>query len=292
MIRPSREVDADANVTWETGIVQQALQALLITIEPVISASCADIPRGRCGGRNSITIGYDPDPWAMSRVAHNLVASEVTNILETFSDTEVQPYLWADDPHGGSEDALIQWSNPSNLAWHLLYQHGSDGERISPGSRYFVSSLPNGTETGVLRQHALRLNSSVSCENVTASEFPEVCAGSRPLSLEVRRNNVNVSICVPGEIGRHPWTLSRNRQDLEEELFLDLQYAGENNSWYNYPSVFTLHCTASTTRGYFELGNWMNKHVYGPLLDQWPDERTIERETNNFLRDGTRPAEM
>ena len=86
---------------------------------------------------------------------------------------------------------------------------------------------------------------------------------------------------------------------MREELFIDLHYDAEAVFGLGHqgarPDNYTMHCTASTTRGYFELGNHMNNYVYGPLLDKWPNEEYIFSETNNFLAVGAsaeQPKEM
>jgi len=63
---------------------------------------------------------------------------------------------------------------------------------------------------------------------------------------------------VPGKIGTFPWTLSRNRQTITEELYLDL-FDGEITNGKEARSELknisgTVRCEAQTTRGYFELG--------------------------------------
>lgn len=274
------------------GAVQQPLQSALVTIEPIIAMSCGDVPVGGSCGTQAITVGYDAEPWAMALIDHRLVIQDVSSTLVTLDNTQSQENLWLDNPH--AMGIRTQWEDPSIHSWLLNYQLD---DRSKPLYRsrpsYFVSSLINGTATGVLREHALRLNSSVSCQNVTRSEFPTQCAGLRPLDLKISRQNLNISICVPGEVGKRPWTLSRNRQTIKEEIFIDFQFE-------NPPLIgaglalkdFTMHCEASTSRGYFELGNIMNDYVYGPLLDEWPDEETIEYDSNDYTASGLRPLEM
>jgi hypothetical protein len=217
------------------------------------------------------------------------------NTLATFDDTQIQHNLWVDNPYG--PNLTTQWLDPTNYQVLMLY--GSDdgtGNKSHPDNHFFVTSLPNGTHTGVLREHALRFNSSVTCQNISRSSFPSPCAGLRPLDVSIRRPNLEIRVCAPGEIGKYPWSMSRNRETIEEELYIDLQSGPDIYPSLTTPSDnFTMKCTASTTRGYFELGNYMNEFVYGPLLDQWPDEETIKRDTNNWLpvRDGrARPKEM
>ncbi len=94
---------------------------------------------------------------------------------------------------------------------------------------------------------------------------------------------VGLRVCVPGEYGVHPWNLTRHRQDLAEELFLDVLAPVNYINLGYLRSNFTLHCHAGTTRGYFELGNYRNNYTYGPLLSQWPALAEMEMEFNDYL---------
>jgi hypothetical protein len=226
----------------------------------------------------------------MALVGHGLIVQDVSSTLVTFDNIQAQENLWLDNPY--AKGHIGQWDDPTRHSWPFHYGHR---DAIQPGHRpgYFVSSLLNGTQTGVLREHALRLNTTVTCKNITSAHFPSPCSGQRPLDVHIHRPNLNISICVPGEVGKNPWTLSRNRQTIDEELFIDFQFE-------NPPLIgmglglkdFTTYCKASTSRGYFELGNIMNDFVYGPLLDDWPDTDTIESHTNDYTESGARPKEM
>jgi hypothetical protein len=63
-----------------------------------------------------------------------------------------------------------------------LSDSGSD-----PVPDFFVAGLPVGATTGVLRQHVMRLNSSVSCEEMDPDDFPSPCPGDRPFTVSWRR---------------------------------------------------------------------------------------------------------
>lgn len=150
---------------------------------------------------------------------------------------------------------------------------------------YFVAAIPNNTVTGILREHAIRLNSSVTCESIATESFPVQCEGSRPFVTSYNRtDDMSLKICVPGDSTVFPWSLSRDRQDIEERLFIqakvyyidDVQRLGEYTNW-------TTHCTAKTTRGYFELGNVRNGFQAGLLLDKWPDIATLKKNLNDYL---------
>lgn len=132
--------------------------------------SCNDVPEGHCGTR-AIIIGHDPGLWAMALLDHKLIVQDVAGSLGTLDNFQIQHNLWVDNPYG--PDQLTYWWQPTRYQSLRLYgsDDGTEGKK-SPENRFFVSSLPNGTNTGVLRQHALRLNSTVTCENVTRSESP------------------------------------------------------------------------------------------------------------------------
>lgn len=87
---------------------------------------------------------------------------------------------------------------------------------------YFASFLVNGTNTGILRQLGMRMNSSSSCTNEDPSDFPATCSGEPPFASDLRLRGLDVRICAPGNYEETPWTLSRDRQDISEELWIDL----------------------------------------------------------------------
>lgn len=251
--------------------------------------SCLDLPTGPCSSESTaMTVGIDVEPWAMAVTSHVIVTEDVANSLVSVSDTVPQDYLWVDDPHTVEEYTSVFEKPPLRS---MLHYYGSDSdEKKHPGARFFVSSLANGTETGVLREHALRLNSSVTCEKIERSEYPSPCPGKRPLVTELDRSDISLRICAPGEIGVHPWTKTRNREDIEEEVYFDFEMSEEFRQTM-LVNNFTMHCTAGTSRGYFELGNAMNDNVYGPLLEKWPSAKEIENDSADFLSDWTRPEE-
>jgi hypothetical protein len=73
--------------------------------------------------------------------------------------------------------------------------------------------------TGILREHALRLNSTTECSRIAGDQFPTTCGGTMPLTRTLDDpQNITIRICAPGNYGESPWTLSRNRQDITEEL--------------------------------------------------------------------------
>jgi hypothetical protein len=165
-------------------------------------------------------------------------------------------------------------------------------------SGYFVSALPNNTVTGILRQHAMRLNSTVECTVIDESGFPLPCAGPNPLVFSYTSQNTPIfrdpetfgnfiiDICVPRDSHNTPWTLSRNRQDISEDLFIKVHVPYETYIEWTYDGGIdeakniTVQCTANTTRAYFELGNIRNNFTAGPLIEKWPDNETLSNDFN------------
>ena len=199
-------------------------------------------------------------------------SSVIDNIISTtvngkFSDK--QPYLWSarlSDLKVTSIDANLYGNSYS----------------LNPPKDLFTATFPVGTDTGVIRSLALRLNVSVSCASVAQSEFPPSCFGGN--SFNQTFSNINDSdlmpfgdlskprhrtrICAPGDILASPWQNTSDRQDVYEEFWLDFQRTldrGEDNG-----RNFTQHCYGNSTLGYFELPNHWNGHVAGSLLDKVP----------------------
>lgn len=227
-------------------------------------------------GIDHAMIGADPEPADMLLLPQNLVTREVAHDIAGTSQTEAMSYMW---PEGVPNSVLTnEYYSRTTIGAYYLYSARNNGS-------FFVSALPNGTTTGVLREHAIRLNSSVSCEHVTPEEFPTTCPGSLPFVTKFEQaENTTVSICVPGNFTEHPWTLNRDRQDISEELYIDFSFVPSFDvDADGTGSNYTLHCTMATTRGYFELGNYRNNFTPGPLIDQWPSPLEETEDWNDYL---------
>ncbi len=174
--------------------------------------------------------------------------------------------------------------NVSSLAGDS-YVRPSNADLSDLGRRYFTSSLPVGTDTGFLRNLALRINSSVGCNSVPQSAFPSTCPGTGALSQTFTNINASdpksvsanlvyqtfrVRLCAPSFTATSPWQATTDRQDITEDFWLDVQYTQQPS----YPGEFgqdpwagfTQHCYGNSTIGYFELPNYLNGHVAGQLL--------------------------
>ena len=144
----------------------------------------------------------------------------------------------------------------------------------------------------------MRLNSSADCIRIDERAFPETCSGPHPLIASYISHtepiyygpktlgNFTVNVCVPGDSHTSPWTLSRDRQDISEDLFIKV-HVPYNTSWEWYLTTMigdvknlTVQCTANTTRGFFEMGNIRNNFTAGPLLEKWPDQESFWKDFN------------
>lgn len=240
--------------------------------------TCLDEPVDSCGSYPPILIGYDPEPGDLAFAGQNRIVKEVMAALPTFNDVELETHMWPDPSYIHNKSQIL--ADPPYT--QMLYYWTNPG--IGVGPKFFLTAMQNGTTTGVLREHAMRLNSSVSCKKVPQDQFPSTCSGRRPFTTSLLSDLLGIRVCAPGEYGVFPWTLSRNRQDITEELFLDVV---DNRDGRYLTANFTLHCEASTTRGYFELGNYRNNQAYGPLLEKWPTPEEMETNFNDKLSPNT-----
>jgi hypothetical protein len=225
-------------------------------------------------------LGFDAEPAAMEMIPQTAVVQNVQFELPSFSWLAPEPYMWID--YNGTQPPTSKIPNPQGDAINSLYnirigKLSKWGQDILPG---FVTAFPYNITTGTRRYHVMRFNSTVDCESVSGDQFPTICPGMKPYVTSIRAQNGTAStelrICVPGSWGSHPWTLSRNRQDIEEEAFFQLLTSPGTRT----PS--TVRCSSATTRGYFELGNYRIDGAYGPLLESWPSNETIERDFNDM----------
>lgn len=255
------------------------LQISAVRVDNIKVTTCNDVPYPKNDDKachkplsfNYIVGGYDPQPSDMAYAPGNLIARQVRHQLPTFTNLRTVDHIWPN--LAGMGDNWVM-----NLG-NTLYYYQKTGINGIP---FYVSNFPQSFSTGVLREHAIRFNSTVSCEEVPRSSFPDVCAGAKPLAGEFSNRETQNRFCVPGDYTVTPWTIDRNRQDIMEELWVDnyIPYGSqildvEDLATSNVRNL-TLYCVAKTTRGYFELPNFHNEGEAGPLLTEWPSEEVLE----------------
>ncbi|KAH6633766.1 hypothetical protein C7974DRAFT_309920 [Boeremia exigua] len=229
------------------------------------------------------SIGLDIEPAQMAKIYQNTFLPRLASDLAAIGLDEEQNNLWSDTMPESSWSRVV--AEPDGRFKTLRPWLPSFTYAEIP--TFFVASLRTNSTTGVLREHLMRFNSSVQCEEIDKSSFPSPCPGENPFVARLQKTkDTDIRVCVPGSVGTFPWRLSRNRQDITEELYLDLWDGDlstrEDASFKNVSA--TVRCEAKTTRGYFEMGNALNEDTYGPLLDQWPGPERMQTEFNDYVK--------
>lgn len=277
------------------GAIQQPLYQILVRVGTISVVTCRDVPSwykyGDCKGvRLYEEVGRDLEPATMVHTSNLGSRSHYLALgLASLSGHESQPYLWSTNAtykatgNKFGQDSLV----PDSLNYWIFQRKNISDFGEEPVPDFFAAGVPTGTTTGVLRQHLMRLNSSVSCQEIDPSEFPSRCPGDHPLTVFWEHVvNASVRICVPGDYATFPWALNRSRQELFEEIYIRIEDTGIGSSWgpgyTDLNLTYTIHCVARTTRGYFELGNNWNNNIHGPLLELWPDAGQMANDFNDF----------
>lgn len=137
----------------------------------------------------------------------------------------------------------------------------------------FTSPMAPTTNTGMLRQFAPRMNSSLSWTDIQIEDFPRNCSQGngffRNYTSPIDENSgryYSLSVCMQGNLSHTPFKRTRNRQDFNETVFISTNYFADEAT----PGNTTWKLTLSSTLGYFELPNKKRGESYGPLLDQDP----------------------
>lgn len=227
---------------------------------------------------DKIFIGDDAEPATMEMIPHATVLQNVQFELPSIKKAAPEMYMWID--YNGTQPPVSKLDNLQgdaiNNLLNVRIRESPSYQNILPA---FFAALPFNITTGTRRYHAMRFNSTVECEFLSKDKFPANCPGSKPYntSIEVRNDATSseLRICAPGTWGTSPWTLSRNRQDIKEEVYLQLLDDSDKDT------SSTIHCSSATTRGYFELGNYRTGGAYGPLLEHWPSPDVKERDFND-----------
>ncbi|KAJ6592826.1 hypothetical protein B0H19DRAFT_1224624 [Mycena capillaripes] len=159
----------------------------------------------------------------------------------------------------------------------------------------FFAQLPLGFSTGVIRQFAPRINSTARRENITKDEFPQGC-DALPSAFYVRYENFSrlndlpgfaFQACMAANMSAAPWRATRDRQDFSEVLYLALNLTDAVWDSEVPTGAYFTRITVNTSAGFFELPNYMNGGLAGPLLAEDPTVRApgkcdLDCETQTF----------
>ncbi|KAM6515407.1 hypothetical protein FSOLCH5_009634 [Fusarium solani] len=257
--------------------VQPPLQSVLVRDETIPIVTCTP---SRCyGDRDSWIVGNDADPEALAKSWRKWIIQRTSEKIISVNTKDTQQYLWTDTPYWLPEtkysSALSR--DRGNFEWALGLETLNDDDEPEP--LFFASSVPNGTSTGILRQHAVRMDSKATCTKGHSS--PSGCKGTWPFTASLSLPYTNVEVCVDGDQDTNPWAISRDKQEIKETLWL--QVSSWNPDPYDGSDNFTIRCESVSRRGWFELPNHHNGYKPGPLLDLWPSKEELARDFNEYI---------
>ncbi|KAK2802463.1 hypothetical protein FQN51_004526 [Onygenales sp. PD_10] len=245
------------------------LQAILVTDEAIPL-----VLRASPSSWNILT--HDADISGLSQVNSTDVIITTKAAINTGTYWDSQPNLWI------TPDSMC--NGTSNQGWSRSCETkiDEDGTILTNmkhllGESSFVSYATNTADTGLFEGHSFRFNSSVKCTNVTEDMFPQPCNGftaayvTNGTNTDGSSKRLEFQVCAPGDPQRFAWSMTRDRQDIEEEVYLRFNdvamsslFAGDSGLK---NSSLTQRCTSRTSAGYFMLPNRNNGHAIGPLLD-------------------------
>ncbi|KAJ5384170.1 hypothetical protein N7517_002081 [Penicillium concentricum] len=244
---------AAAIFIWVFGLITYPIQALFLDSSPV---KVRTYPQQRAAVYDFIS---NDDLYLQSEPDGKDVLN-VRDALNKANGDAYQPNLW---------------SNNSGVQFLTLND-------MSP--KTFYSQVPSGFNTGLLRQFAPRVNSTATYQIIQESEIPVACDTGYSLPVKFYAGysssyswystySWSVIACMPGDMTSSPWRAGRTRQDFSEVLYLNMtqeEYTSGGYSSQDAGNKVLYRITVDTTAGFFELPNYMNKGVPGPLLDQDP----------------------
>ncbi|KAI9872263.1 MAG: hypothetical protein M1830_001848 [Pleopsidium flavum] len=205
------------------GLIIPTLQQAFVDMHNIKVVTCSDIWSSNCSFQAQQDkpqgIGGEPELSAIALTPLNNVAMKVRENTVIANRLDYQPQLWW-------KDSL----EPVNL----LEAYNFEGP-LPAALPFFVSSIPAGTHTGILREHSLSLNSSLSCQSIPEDQFPTTCPGTGPFTAryaastrsktseesQYPSSEFRIRVCAPVDQSRSPWNLSRNTQDITEEIYLN-----------------------------------------------------------------------
>ncbi|MCJ1392785.1 hypothetical protein MMC18_005656 [Xylographa bjoerkii] len=99
----------------------------------------------------------------------------------------------------------------------------------------YIAQLPANYNTGLIKEFAPRINSSLTYEEIEPSEFPFDCNktssafyayySSADFSTTESFESWNVEACVPNNKTESSLKATRGRQDVSEELYLNITFS-------------------------------------------------------------------
>ncbi|KAF2453807.1 hypothetical protein BDY21DRAFT_119374 [Lineolata rhizophorae] len=198
------------------------------------------------------------------------VAALLRSSLAVVHSHDIEPLLWLENPE--SPTCNMNYYCDRSPRRPVAYQDliNDDEQDAAPFPAYFLASVPLDTSTGLFHsQFVPRINSSASYVNITEAEFEEHCSDNSTgfyaqySSVPSEYRGMSLVACMPGVLSQSPWNRTRDRQDIFETLYLNVTTSFGGGTAYR-------KATVNTTLGYFELPNYYNGNLPGPLLEEDP----------------------
>ena len=201
------------------------------------------------------------------------------------SATNVQPQsrLWAGD---------LKCDETSDLELSIDLCTRTAGQFFTFGNMSllpdpFWATLPYGFNTGMERAYLPRITSTASQENITADDFPKNCDTIQDaLYLRYAATGdaaYSVEVCMPANMTISPWIAQHSAQAFTEKLYLNITVGDSGGTTPLYPQESYSMITMQTTTGYFELPNYMNGGVAGPLINEIPDAPILKKKKTRSI---------
>ncbi|KAF1938824.1 hypothetical protein EJ02DRAFT_436865 [Clathrospora elynae] len=231
------------------------------------------------------------------------------SMLESASEDDFEPYLWTEP--AASDPWNMNKYDELDRHLDLLSRASNDPQ----DKRTFFAPLVSDFSSGVYidSQYAPRINTTVEYTKISAADFPSACMRDidggffAEYNAQNRYMGINLVACMPGNISESPWEATYNRQDITEELYLNVSKLYLNVSTTGVYSAYTdlYKATARSSLGYFELPSAHNGYKASTLLDkftfpegnQWNKRhqaRAVERRDTNTTYPGnvTQPMNL
>ena len=218
---------------------------------------------GLQGGTDVYDLFSDPSD-------NQLLIALLRSELASISTYDFQPDLWQEGTLHCSSNASSGFRVPEECR-----EGGTTFANVSSLLGTYIAQLPSGYQTGLMTQFMPRMNSSVSYTNVSEAEFPPNCdtiPGAYYTDFIYNKTVLNLQVCMPNDRNFSRWKASRDRQDISETMFVHVGYGAPYNpvTIDPNPANATTKLVVNTTLGYFELPNYNNSGIAGPLLAKNP----------------------
>ncbi|KAL0258958.1 hypothetical protein SLS55_006463 [Diplodia seriata] len=217
----------------------------------------------------SIQIAHISDLVTGNNMYVDRATVSLRKAMATWQPEDCKPRLWMSE----TRENMTKWQQ--RCARDEEYSLGL--ENLDRLSDPFIAQLPYGFNTGFNQVYAPRINTTVAYEEIATEDAPDGCFATQHDSRFVKYQydyadpdwwyqHWNISACISSAALTPQIQNTRNRQSFNETFHMHLTRRDEN-AWYD--GVFKV--SAQTTIGYFELPNYSNGNLPGPLLETYPE---------------------